>query len=272
MKDAECVEFLQWALPRMGFRWAGYRKVRRQVCKRIQRRFAALGIGTVAAYRRRLAAAPEEWAVLDSLCRITITRFWRDRGTFEALGDEVLPELAEVAEVRGDGVVRCWSAGCGGGEEPYSLAILWKLAVARRFPSLALEVEATDADETMLRRARAALYSGGSLKDMPPAWTAQAFEPIGRSFELRPRFRRPVRFRRQDIRRAMPPGPFDLILCRNLAFTYFDEAGQRRLLKRLLRRLRPGGALVLGGHETLPEPTPRLVGDTPGIPVYRLAD
>ena len=50
----------------------------------------------------------------------------------------------------------------------------------------------------------------------------------------------------------MPEGPFDLILCRNLVFTYFDEAAQRDALRRLLERLCPGGALVIGSHETLP--------------------
>ena len=39
----------------------------------------------------------------------------------------------------------------------------------------------------------------------------------------------------------MPDGPFDLILCRNLVFTYFDEALQRRISKQLRERLRPGG-------------------------------
>jgi hypothetical protein len=38
-----CVEFLQWALPRLGRRWAGYRKVRRQVCRRVRRRIEDLG-------------------------------------------------------------------------------------------------------------------------------------------------------------------------------------------------------------------------------------
>ena len=52
----ECVAFLQWALPRLGLRWAGYRKVRRQVCRRVRARVAALGLGDLDAYRGRLAA------------------------------------------------------------------------------------------------------------------------------------------------------------------------------------------------------------------------
>jgi hypothetical protein len=36
MKDPDCIAFPQWALPCLGHRWPGYRKVRRQVCKRVQ--------------------------------------------------------------------------------------------------------------------------------------------------------------------------------------------------------------------------------------------
>jgi len=46
---------------------------------------------------------------------------------------------------------------------------------------------------------------------------------------------------------------FDVILCRNLAFTYFAPALAQETLVRLVSRLRPGGALVVGVHERLPE-------------------
>src|SRR5215218_3377296 len=76
----ECVAFLQWALPRLGLRWAGYRKVRRQVCRRVARRIAALGLPDHAAYRAHLEAHAEEWDVLRALTPVTISRFGRDRG------------------------------------------------------------------------------------------------------------------------------------------------------------------------------------------------
>lgn len=34
----DCVAFLQWALPQLGLRWAGYRRVRGTVCRRLRRR------------------------------------------------------------------------------------------------------------------------------------------------------------------------------------------------------------------------------------------
>ncbi len=42
MRDPECIAFLQWALPRLRMRWPGYRKVGRQVCKRVARRLVSL--------------------------------------------------------------------------------------------------------------------------------------------------------------------------------------------------------------------------------------
>ncbi len=70
-------------------------------------------------------------------------------------------------------------------------------------------------------------------------------------------YRSRVEIRRHDLRDTPPEGPFDLILCRNSAFTYFAGDAQAQVLERLLGVLRPGGALVVGLHEHLPlEPWP----------------
>ncbi|NIO08846.1 MAG: chemotaxis protein CheR, partial [Deltaproteobacteria bacterium] len=69
---------------------------------------------------------PGEWAVLDALCQIGISRFYRDRGVFQHLEEVVLPHLARSLSAHGEKEMRLWSAGCAGGEEPYTLAILWR--------------------------------------------------------------------------------------------------------------------------------------------------
>ncbi len=254
MTDADCVALLQWALPRMGLRWPGFRRVRRQVCRRVARRMAELGLPDASAYRARLEADPAEWSTLDAYCCISISRFCRDRRVFEDLAGHVLPDLARAAMADGRPCLRAWSAGCASGEEPYALRIVWALGVASAFPGIELEIVATDASPVMLERARRGLYPASALREISAAWRARAFTETGSGYRLREDFRAGVQLLRQDVRKEMPPGPFDLILCRNLAFTYFDRERQCETLAGLAARLAPGGALLIGAHETLPEP------------------
>ncbi len=253
MAASACVEFLQWALPRLQLRWEGFRRVHHQVCKRIGRRLQELKLPDPVAYRTYLEAHPGEWDVLDSFCRISISRFGRDQTAFDRLATEVLPRLASEAAARGDTELKCWCAGCASGEEPYSLNILWKLELVRQFPALTLHIAATDTDEQLLDRALAGQYRQSSLKELPSHWIDDAFTRSGEWYVLRSAFRRRVEFHVQDIRTRTPDGPFDLVLCRNLTFTYFSRELQRATLERLLATLRPGGALVIGVKETLPE-------------------
>jgi chemotaxis protein methyltransferase CheR len=272
VKDQQCIAFLQWALPRMHMRWSGFRKVRGQVRKRLSRRLRELGLEGLSDYRGYLEAHPSEWTVLDSLCRITISRFYRDRAVFDALRETLLPILAESVRDRGDPAVRSWCAGCASGEEPYSLSLAWTLDASGRAPGIGLEIVATDVDARLLERARAACYLPGSLEELPSGWIAAAFDSGGEELRLRAAFQAPVRFLRQDVREEMPSGSFDLVLCRNLVFTYFEPSFQLLVAKRILGRLVPGGLLVLGGHETLPSgdwPLDRPLG---GLPIYRLTD
>jgi len=257
--DQRCVEFLQWALPRLGLRWAGFRKVRRQVCRRLRRRLEELGLADLDAYREHLDAHPEEWAVLDAITPITISRFYRDVEVFLGLENEVLPALGASAVADGRDRVSAWSAGCASGEEAYTLALMWHETVAARFPTLRLEALATDADPTMVRRARQASYDASSLRELPARWRDDGFARRGGRYCLRAEHRELVTVRRHDLRDAPPAQPLDLVFCRNVAFTYLAAAGQRTALARLTAALRPGGALVIGLHESVPEPCPGLV-------------
>jgi len=252
LKDTKCVEFLCWALPRLELHWPGFRRVRRQVCKRIEARTQALGLTGATAYQAYLENHPDEWPVLDSLCRITISRFCRDRQLFAALGTRVLPLLAARAVEVNAGPLKLWSTGCASGEEAYTLAMLWEFQIRPSYPQLAASILATDADPALLARAACGCYSSGSLKELPADWRARAFTRDGDMLCVRNEYRHSVAFREQDIRTVMPEGPFHLILCRNLAFTYFAPPLQGKIAERLLPRLVPGGALVIGAHERLP--------------------
>jgi len=256
VKDVDCIHFLQWSLPRLGLRWAGFRRVRGQVCKRLRRRLAALSLKDLSDYRALLAADEGEWRQLDGLCRVSISRFYRDQGVWRWLERDLLPQLAVQASARGETRLRIWSAGCASGEEPYTLALMFAFGDTPK--SCEPEILATDADPHLLARARRACYPGSSLRELPAKWRA-AFERSGEEFCLRPEYRTPVRFLAQDIRREVPTGRFDLVLCRNLVFTYFQAPLQAAIARRLTDVLVPGGLLLLGSHESLPEAVPGLV-------------
>jgi len=251
VNDSDCTAFLQWALPRLDLHWPGFRKVRGQVCKRLKRRIAALRLAGFAAYRVRLEAHPVEWRVVDECCHITISRFFRDRRVFDILRTRVLPEIALRAEREGrDACV--WSAGCASGEEPYTLRMLWDLEVARSRPGISLSLVATDVDATMLARAHEACFEATSLHELPPPLVEQAFDRAGLHYCAKAQYRRGIEFIRQDLRLEAPAGPFDIILCRSVAFTYFVPSLQRQVLARIIQLLRPNGYLVIGTHEQLP--------------------
>lgn len=269
MTDRDCVTFLQDILPRLGLRWPGFRKVRRQVCKRLRRRLQVLNLPDLTAYHAYLDTDPAEWTVLDSLCRISISRFYRDRGVFDRLRDKVLPALARRAVTREAAALHCWSIGCASGEEPYTLSLLWRLAVQPHFPGLECHMLATDADAQLLARAAAGCYPASSLRELPEGWRTTAFRPQADDYCLQPRFRQGVDFQQQDIRTAAPDGTFDMILCRNLVFTYFDEPGQQQVLATIRERLRPGGILVLGKNEQLPAEGQELTPWDAHLRLYR---
>jgi chemotaxis protein methyltransferase CheR len=252
-RDAACVAFLQWALPRLQLRWQGFRKVRKLVCKRVLRRAHELGLQSFDDYREQLAVSPAEWSTLDALCRIPISRFYRDRAVFDALRSELLPVLSESALARGDTTLHAWSVGCASGEEPYTLSMIWRFDVARRFPSLDLRIVATDADEAMLERARRGCYAEGSLKLLPPDLRSSGFHEEPGLYRVRDEVRTDVTFLRQDVRATMPNGPFDLVLCRNVVFTYFEPSLQRTIAERIVGRMIDGGLLVVGCHERAPD-------------------
>lgn len=271
MRQADCVAFLKWAMPRLGLCWLGFEHCHRQVCKRLHRRVVELGLPSFAAYRDYTLDHDTEWEIIEASCRVTISRLYRDKDVFDRLAAEILPLLAADARARGDTTLRAWSAGCGAGEEPFSLVLAWRFGAASRFPDIALEIAATDIDDAQLARARDGCYRPSSLREVPPTWAKKAFISSGPLRCLRPEFRQGVTFHRQDIRADAPKGPFHLVLCRNLAFTYFDPAQQRAVLAVILRELAPGGALVIGRREHLPDDAGTLTECAPRLGIFRHA-
>jgi chemotaxis protein methyltransferase CheR len=243
--------------------------MRRRLYKRLKRRLHELELPSLEAYQTYLAGHVEEWPILSSLCWMPITRFYRDRSIFQLMETEILPQLVKLLVKEREDQLRCWSAGCASGEEPHTLAILWQHRLARRYPTVEFQIVATDIDPLAIQRAERGCYHWSSMKELPADWRAEAFDVSGEQLFLKKEYRSNVTFLVQDLRDSVPDGRFHLILCRNLAFTYFDETSQRAALRRLLDKLTPGGALIIGKLETLPKEITGLEEWFPHIGVYR---
>ncbi len=236
---------------RDGLDLSGYR--RSTLARRVQNRVIAAGEPTLAAYLARLRADPAETALLLDRVTIKVSRFFRNR---EAV-DAVARALADTA-ARRPRRLRLWSAGCGRGEEPHTLAIvLAELGQATAGPP---PVVATDVDPGALEAARCATYDRAALEEVPRAvrarWFASAAALAGSRWRVADEIRRRVSLERHDLARAVGPpwgGPFDLVACRN-TLIYFDPALQRRALALLCASLAPGGLLWLGEAEWPAEP------------------
>lgn len=250
-------------------RWSGFRKIHARVCKRLQRRMNELRLATVAEYSDYLEQHPGEWDRLDEICQVPISRFYRDKMVFGFLEQTVLPVLCEQALAQGRQALEVWSVGCASGEEPYTLSMLWELCLKAQFPELTLQILATDTRPELLARAQRACYSFSSVKNLPADWRQQAFRESNGEYIFAPACKSAVTFQCQDLRIASPERVFDLVLCRNLAFTYYDEELQTTVAERLISALHPGGVLVTGVHETLPPGCPGIEVWSSRLGIYR---
>jgi chemotaxis methyl-accepting protein methylase len=240
-------EFLKSACPPLDLEWRKYR--RSDARHRVETRMAELGLADYAAYLKRLQHDPIEAAGLAERMRITVSRFFREAERWEILRQTVLPELLRIK--RPDAPLRIWSAGCCGGEEPYTLALLWLESFQEHYPDTRLVIIASDIDAASLERAQRGVYAHGSVREIPKPTLKTYFERDHQNWQLQERVKRLVRFNQIDLMHDPLPTALDLVFCRYLVFTYYR--GRRRLAaaRRLWQALRPGGALMIARKEAL---------------------
>jgi chemotaxis methyl-accepting protein methylase len=239
--------FLAEACPGLGLAWRKYR--RRMARHAVLARMRELELADYAAYLERLRGDAAEAAGLGDRMRITVTRFFRERDRWQILAERVLPGLLAAAPP--PRVVRAWSVGCCGGEEPYTLAILWLERNPRELPEASLEILATDIDEPSLERARRGVYPATALREVPAEIRERWFVREGTSWRVADAVRALVRVEKRNLMSDPAPRDVDLVLCRYLAFTYFTGERRHAAARRLWAALRPGGALMIGRKEGL---------------------
>jgi chemotaxis protein methyltransferase CheR len=221
---------------------------------RLARRLRELGLDSFSAYYERLGDPGERQLMLECLCTHE-THFFREMNHFDLLESRILPAWRDAAAAGARPCrVRAWAAGCSTGQEPYSLAMVL-LAGLPLAQGWTVEVLATDLSNAVLERARDGIYPMGRAAEIPPHYLKR-YMLRGRrgqagNMAAGPELRAAVRFERLNLHGdPYPPGPFDMILCRNVLI-YFDAAGRDAVLGRMVDLLAAGGLLLLGHAESL---------------------
>lgn len=231
-----------------GFQCSSYKDkcLRRRIAVRMRARNAS----TCDEYSEILDADPREYDRLVRSLTVNVTKFFRNRETFAAIDQRVIPSLMDSSERE----IRVWSAGCASGEEPYSLAMMmhaWATAGNRLDRIDAVSIIGTDIDTTCLENAKLAVYGEQALSETPLELRQRYFHEMSGLFTLAPEPRGMVSFECSDLLHFGPPvEQAHLIMCRNVII-YFEREAQDALFSHFHENLAPGGFLVLGKVESL---------------------
>ena len=247
MRESEFAAMLE----RFALSPEGYRKVRKGVQKRIVRHMQELRCPSMKAYLERLETDGDAERQARRLMDVSISRFFRDGPLWRILEEEILPSL--IADHPGG--LRVWSAGCALGQEAYSFRILWALLAEKTGAVPTLEIRATDVNPDYLERAIEGIYPAGALARVPAEARPRFFRPAGRaSFRVADELPESIRWRVHDLTLDAPPArDFHIVFLRNNLLTYYRDEIVKAALPAIVDSLVPGGYLVIGRKEKLPD-------------------
>ncbi len=229
---------------------------------RLARRVRKLGLRNFAEYRSYLESNRDS-EIIELVNSVTtnLTAFFREKHHFDFLADTIVPKL------RNQRRIRCWSAGCSTGEEPYSIA----MTLAEAIPDHArwdIEILATDIDSNVLKKAAGGIYEMSRVDGMDSRRLKRWFKRgTGRNegyVKIDPKLAQMIRFEQLNLLHRWPiDEKLDFIFCRNVVI-YFDKPTKNKLVDRYADQLVDEGWLFMGHSESLFKSTERfkLLGKT----------
>ncbi|EPY07676.1 chemotaxis protein CheR [Paenibacillus alvei TS-15] len=240
--DQDYADFVQYFRSTTGIDLSQYKET--QMRRRLSTLRMKNGYSTFASYAKAMSANSSLFDEMLDRMTINVSEFWRNPLRWDTLRTRVLPELSQRTRQ-----LKCWSAACSTGEEPYTLAmILDDMGLLDR-----TELSATDIDENALARAQQASYIERSLKDVPPSFKSKYFMQQANGFHIIDRLKKSIRFRKQNLLTDTFTAQHDLIICRNVMI-YFTEEAKHELYRKFANALKPGGVLFVGSTEQIFNP------------------
>ncbi len=218
---------------------------------------AEFGFSDAEAFARWLVSTPltkQHIKMLASHLTVGETYFFRDKESFQAMEEHILPALINSRQ-GGEKRLRIWSAGCSTGEEPYSIAML----VNKLIPNLTdwnITIVATDLNLNSLKKASEGLYSEWSFRDVP-SWIKERYfkKTTDGHYRITPAIKKMVAFEYLNLAEDVYPSllnntnAMDVIFCRNVLMYFSDERAKKVILG-LYNSLMKDGWLFVSPAET----------------------
>jgi chemotaxis protein methyltransferase CheR len=243
---AELDPILEGILEKYGYDFRDY--ARPELDKRIRQFMAQEGIPDLQVFGDRVLSMPE------FLQRFLLTMssngasMFKEPGLWADLRKDIIPVLRTYP------FIRVWHAGCGSGQEAYSMAIL--LAEEGLYDRC--RIYATDLDETSLRKARDGIFSLQAMRKYAQNYSmAGGKRPFSdyytakyNSVIINSSLRRNIVFGQHSLVSDGSFNEFQVIFCRNV-LGLFNERLREKALGLLHASLGMFGYLVLGPKETV---------------------
>jgi len=194
-----------------------------------------------------------EWATLVDRLTVQETRFFRDMQGFKLVKEYLQTRKRKNASPN------LWSVGCATGEEPYSLSIVAKEALAGEAGENNYSVTATDISQPALNKAREGVFGERKLEQLDQRLRDKYFRHAGNQYQVTDELKERVCFIRMNVLDLdkLPLKDFDVIYCQNVLI-YFRRWRRKEIANYLADRLVPGGLLVFGTGELVDWQPPGL--------------
>ncbi len=183
---------------------------------------------------------------LDSITT-NLTRFFRNNAHYSAFQKFVIPDLIEYKRKTGNKVVRCWSAGCSTGEEPYTNAMVLKECLPSDFK---IEVVASDLSLKSLMTAQEGFYSDMKVKGIPEEYLTKYFSKATGGYRVKDEIKKMITFDYHNLKFDSGKRNLDIVFCRNVLI-YFDEPAQKNVIDRFWDAMSNHSYLFIGHSESL---------------------
>ena len=192
------------------------------------------GYDSLQAYHEALAKSEDEVAFLRENLTLKGTHFFRG-DDWDYLNEHCLSTFAGKDEVR------VWCAGCSSGEEAFSAI----MSLLDHVPLGTISVLATDYNRELLDKCRAGAYFRMHRPEIPDRYQRYVVEiEGGKRFTFPQEMKDVMEVRALNLLTDEYPGPFDLVICRNV-IKFFAREEIARVQRGLAASVAPGGYLFL---------------------------